>query len=364
MNKDPIVTLSQLKKNLLLFMEHQRNKIINGYYFYSYSGDYYKEDHHWNLGASVFALKIYSILGIKDYQIINPIIEYILSFVKNNGMIYDSLINRKGFIPNLVYSIRVKQYHNLFNRNYKVADTRQSYSALDLFSKLPQLIWCKTPNTTRLIEKYLTSLDWSRPWGAGANFSHLMFFLNLGFKKSIISDENYCELTNYSIEWITNICHSDDGGWYKNKADLQQIINGSMKIITGLLRINRLNIPYPKQLIDSCLLSSKQKHACDNFNTIMTLCYSNQVLDGNYRYQEIEQYTLNRLKDYFEHYYPIIGGFSFYRNKANDIYYNARITKGLNEPDIHGTLMFLWGITLIAKILKIDKELKLCELIS
>jgi len=44
-------------------------------------------------------------------------------------------------------------------------------------------------------------------------------------------------------------------------------------------------------------------------------------------------------------------------HKTNIYYYGAKITRGLNEPDIHGTCMFLWGISIISQILEIDQEL-------
>ncbi len=49
-------------------------------------------------------------------------------------------------------------------------------------------------------------------------------------------------------------------------------------------------------------------------------------------------------------------GFSFHKEKANDVYYGARISRGIKEPDIHGTVLFLWGISIIVQILGIEAE--------
>lgn len=72
----------------------------------------------------------------------------------------------------------------------------------------------------------------------------------------------------------------------------------------------------------------------------------------------------DRLNIYKQYYYPKIGGFSFKKNQTNRYYYGALITKGKNEPDIQGTVMFLCGISLIAQILKIDKKLNFNEFIT
>jgi hypothetical protein len=78
----------------------------------------------------------------------------------------------------------------------------------------------------------------------------------------------------------------------------------------------------------------------------------------DYRVDDIKNFCLKRLSQYRRYYHENKGGFSFHKDRANDVYYGARITKGLNEPDIHGTVMFLWGITLISRILKLDLGLK------
>ena len=56
-------------------------------------------------------------------------------------------------------------------------------------------------------------------------------------------------------------------------------------------------------------------------------------------------------------YYEDKGGFSFLIGQTNTRYYGVKIAKGLNEPDIHGTIMFVWGISIIAQILGIESEL-------
>ena len=68
-------------------------------------------------------------------------------------------------------------------------------------------------------------------------------------------------------------------------------------------------------------------------------------------------YAIQRIQLYQEHYWEDHGAFSFQNGKANSTYYNATISRGLAEPDIHGTVMFINGIALIADLLEIREKL-------
>ena len=42
---------------------------------------------------------------------------------------------------------------------------------------------------------------------------------------------------------------------------------------------------------------------------------------------------------------------SYFLNKSQTHYYGVKISKGLNTPDLHGTLLLIWGISMISKII-------------
>jgi hypothetical protein len=79
---------------------------------------------------------------------------------------------------------------------------------------------------------------------------------------------------------------------------------------------------------------------------------------SNYRSSDILNFLENRLTLYGKFYHTGTGGFSFYRGKANAIYYGAKITRGKNEPDLHGTVLFTWGISLISRMMNLGIFLK------
>lgn len=355
--------LYDLKNEVKAFLEHQKSTIKKGYYGYSFSGDIYDESFHWNVGSSVFALKLYYVLGIEKNQEIIDTTNYIKSFLSKEG-IYDSFIYKKGFFRNFLASIKNKNFINIFNSQYKSAETRQSYSALMLYDELPKNIKLNIPTSKSEIEKYLLSLNWNEPWGAGSHFSHLMFFYKIAKETGQISHEQFEQNTKIILNWINGIYHNDTGGWYKGDQTNRYIVNGAMKILTGLIAIDKVFIPNPKALIDTCLQATNDLDACDNFNIILVLNYASKQLDREYRQEEIEKFALNRLKKYKAQYKKMQGGFSFFLNNSNNRYYSAKITKGLNEADIHGTVLFMWGISIIVQILKIEENFEFREFLT
>ncbi len=346
-----------LKKEVLNLLSELESSRIKGYYRYSYSGDLYDETKG-NIAGAIFALKILYIFGIKESDIrVKNAINYIISFKNSKGEIYDKLIYRKTFIRNFLASLYKKNYVNLLNQEYKRAETRQAYSALKLFGYFinKDEINLEIPLSKEGINMFLNNLKWESPWGAGSHFSHLMFYLQYYYEINKISEKKYTELVETALSFIKSIQHEEDGFWYRGNPCIREKINGAMKIITGLKIINKVHFEHSNKIIDNCLLEKNNEHACDNFNIIYVLKYSNLV-SQRYKINEIREFAHEKLNDYRKYYKN--KGFSFHINKANDVYYGCRITKGIDEEDIHGTVLFLWGISIILQILdRKEKEM-------
>jgi len=350
----------ELKEKVPKFLAKMEGNNVKGYYRYAYSGDIYNENEGWGLGNTVFATKIYSSLNLLENLPENKkesLAQFILSFEKKDGSIYDPLIKRKARLNNIKEALKTRDFNNLFSKQTITAETRQAISVLKLLGKKKTIEYSIIPKNKNEIERYLKKLDWTKPWGAGSHFSHLIFFL----KNSNIKDKE--NLIDYAIKWVNHLQKPSDGAWYLKNPSSQQKINGAMKVITAMKVANKMKFKYAKKLIDLSLNNINNEHACNNFNIIYVLKYANEMTRGNYRSNEIKEFALNRLDLYRKFYYPKIGGFSFLPNKTNQRYYGAKITRGLDEPDIHGTVMFIWGISIITQILKIDKKLKLEEVI-
>ena len=358
----------ELKRKVPDFLDELRSNEKRGFFRYSLTGDLYSESENWGLGNAVFAAKIYYTLAMVDSlheEEIDGMVKFIKSFQKNDGSIYDPLISRKVSISSRLYAARNLDFSNFRGQKTKRAETRQSFSALQILNFRPDLPYRQIPHTREGIDKYLNSLDWGKPYDAGSHFSHLLFFLHMNRKMFNLYEKSADGLIDYAIQWIDKLQSSEDGSWYRGRnISLHEKINGAMKVITGLKAVDRANFKYPEKLIDLCLSVTGLEQACDSLDVIYDIYYANKLTEGSYHYADIQDFCRRWLKICREHYYPDIGGFSFFRHMANQYYYGAKITRGLDEPDIHGTVLLLWGIALVSQILGIDKDLGFKEFIT
>ncbi len=335
--------------------QHHLINSNSGFAKYSQSGDYLSEKNTWGLGNVVFTLKnIYVLDAQKNFSDYIPkAFLYLDKFREADNFYSDPFIRKLSFPRRLFAGIKNISIKKISYQPTKIAETRQTWSVLKLYGKLaPANLFPGIPATESEIMEFLQKLDWTNPWGAGSHFSHLLFFLensNHPQKKTFIEK---------AILWLRKIYHPETGTWSQGTPSKQKEINGVMKIITGLNAVNSLHHPDPRKLIDTALESTVDLHACDNFNIVYILRHIGELTNFDYRYEEIKKFTLNRLNTFKEFYHQDSGGFSFHRGKANNLYYDALITRGKPEPDVHGTTMFLWGLAMISKILKINTPLK------
>ena len=50
--------------------------------------------------------------------------------------------------------------------------------------------------------------------------------------------------------------------------------------------------------------------------------------------------------------HPKLNGFSYFVKKSQTHYYGINISKGINEPDIHGTVLSVWAIVMILELIE------------
>lgn len=349
--------LSNYKDNTFNFLSQMQEKDYS-YFKYSLSGDLYNSNTIWGLGQLVFASKILymidSLPKLSKNQVEN-IISSIKIFEHENSYIFDPLISKKTKFS--LFSFFQKKGIVSSKEQIQRAETRQAIAALICLHSKPNKPFFYIPYTIDGVDRYLKNLNWNLPWSAGSHFSHLLFFYKTNKELFSYEKDLTDKLIEFSINWVNKLQSNKDGAWYHKETSLQQKINGAMKVLTGFMAVDFIKINYVEKLIDLCLSAVNDEHACDNFNIILVLYYCSKI--SNYRLKDIESFCINRLKIYREFYFPEYGGFSFFKGKANDNYYGFKITKGKNEPDIHGTIMFTWGISLISHIIDIGFKLKI-----
>lgn len=324
----------------------------DGAYRYSLSGDLFHPHSHTNLAASLFALKLFALLGLHNAARIRETALRVCSFQTPEGMFVDQFVLRKRYWRSFAGELTRGRFPRHIQEGYIRAETRQAYSALRLHDAIPSRVYGNIPTDPKKIDAFLSKLDWSRPWGAGSHFSHLLFFLELLHQCGQIEETDYKQAQEVALSFLTSIAHSTDGAWYTKRPSARERINGAMKILTGLTVVNK-QAPDPEALIDLCLAHPAQANhdACDQINQILVLRYADAWCDHAYRTQEIRAFCLSILKDWEAYFYPPSGGFSFHRGAANQRYYGAKITRGFNEPDIHATTLFVWGLSLMKHLL-------------
>lgn len=353
--------ICQLKESVPRFLERMKGTTTPGFFRYSLTGDFFDERAQWGLGNTVFATKIFYTLGSLETlppATRNEMKKIILSFQSPNGMILDPLVARRAFWRDKLSSIKHRDFQNFSHAQTIRAETRQALCALNLLGLKLALYPRNLPRDQQKTIQFLKRLDWARPWNAGSHFSHLLFFLaqsDLAQKQKLIST---------AVEWLEGIADPQTGCWFTGHPSLQQKINGAMKVLTGLKAADRMAVQNPQRLIDTALGASNDRQACDQFNVVYVLKYARESAGKTYREEEIRRFVIDRLEQYQSYYWPEVGGFSYFLGKANDLYYNAAVSQGLPEPDIHGTIMFLWGIALISQILGVDKKLGFNEFIT
>ncbi len=347
--------LHTLRPNILRFLSKLRHPECPGFYSYSLSGDIFDpRATRWGLGNTVFAAKIYYMLdAIKDIKDSRDMADFTMSFQNESGEIYDPLIERQSHFRRLLHSLKSFDFNNISNHQTRRAETRQAFAALMSLNEKPLRPYELIPGTKEDIREYILGLDWKKPWSASSHISHLIFFLRNNFKPK--NQDAAEELIDYVLSVVEGF-RQKDGTWYMpgGAISLEEKINGAMKIMLAYDTAKK-DFSEPEKLIDLLLLSLNNRHACDNFNIVCVAYYCSIKTD--YKKGQIKDFCIERLNSYRQYYWPEYGGFSFNKGFANKIYYGATITKGLPEPDIHGTMLYLWGIVLISRILKLNNEL-------
>jgi len=341
------------------------------YRYYPTTGGLTRAGKSIELGFSCYAMKIYymtSNLENLSSEDKNNWVNFINSFqatdsqFPDNSYIDKNLVDSiKSFelseslkyqVKNVLSKLNIKRYdskNDLIMKSVN-ADTKQALATLaevneESFHKVAMPFL----NTKDLLG-YLESLNWMEPWTSGAQFSSLCVY-------SRINDNIF----NSELEsFATKLFIQETGSYHSpNLTSKREIINGAMKIITGLDWIN-VPIHNPKQLINFCLSNIPESEGCDivDFVYVLYKC-SNQV---DYRKDEINKLFIEILEQIKKLYNEHDNAFSYFINKSQTHYYGAKISEGEQRADIHGSLLCLWAVLMILDSLGLkEKNLKIIK---
>ena len=314
-----------------------------------------------DLGFSCYALKIRYILNDPNLseETKTSWASYINSFQKNSISFPDAsyidenfLYNHKKFsLEKSTKNIAKKILNKALSKNYMLneqklithisAESKQAISTINEIDFKAKSKYTHFPSTRDEIYDYLDSFDWSNPWSAGAQFSSLCLFTKTQLSKNE-------ETILYLKKYIKSKLNTDTGFYHtKKNIDDNVLINGAMKVITGLDWIDE-EVHYPRKIIDYILNSEITNEACDLVDLVYVLFQSLRYVD--HRKTEVLDY-LSKVEDViFNNFKFNEGAFSYSKNKSQKYYYGLNVTKEKPFADLHGTLLLLWAYTLILEL--------------
>ena len=343
----------------------------NSFFYYPMKHGLTEDGKKLNLGFSTYALKIFFMTGM--WQKISSEeqerwIESINLFQKNekslpdNSYVDETLINFYLKPPMLktfkdLLKRQISYFSNISYNSMDIqltnavrAESKQAISTIYQVGYKNLKPYLDFPKNENEINNFLEFFDWAKPWSAGANFSSLCVFNN-----TQIDNKEFEKNKEILYKFISQIVDEDTGGYFIGKQPSEtELINGAMKVLTGLDWIN-LPIHYPKKLIDYCLNVSLKNEGCDIVDLVYVLYKCSE--QTSYKRNEVIDYLINLDELIFQHYFEEEenAGFSYYLNKSQ-IYYNGLIiSDGKPCPDIHGTLLLCWALSMIDKISESDQ---------
>lgn len=318
-----------------------------------------------NMGYICYALKIYKMTNQWDNfskQERRDWIETLFSFQNHNISNFKNyFIDQEvyNFFNNKFTQFKFKSYiklilSNLTKKNYEQseiqvlkalnADNKQTISTLvELGAQTIHKPLFMFENYED-VKKNLDSYNWSKPWDAGAQFSSVSVYsnvFNLGYDNEL-------------YKYVTSKHDKETGSYFDHMPENpRQIINGAMKVISGLDWIDK-PIHSPNNLIDFCLKNRPQFEGCDLVDYVYVLYKSSK--QTNYRKSEVIEVFKDILLDIRRLYFEDSKGFSYFLEKSQTHYYGLKIAKGLNEADLHGTILALWAIILILDFSELNEN--------
>lgn len=244
----------------------------------------------------------------------------------------------------------VVNHHRDWTPRIVRAETRQNISSLLMVGTMPKYRPSAELKDYDDTYRFLESLDWSDPWGAGSHLSH-QAMLSAVHKRMQTQNVDHRAIVQAICDFLEEIYHPDSGTWYTGNVQEDVIkINGAMKVFSGLQWIDH---PFDEHqnLVDLVLSQPFHSSGCHFTNSIFTLYQILQNGNRDYRIEEIKD-RARLASRYLMLHKKRDAGFSFNQNAAQNSYYTARTSKGLDEADIHGTVMYTWSCAMIIDILR------------
>ena len=353
MNKD---VMEQLRNDIITWLDKMSAGLEPGRFRYCSKGSLMPTTGPQAQMPTCFAMKIAWQIGLWDTwekEKRDACVDFIKSFQKPDGYFYDpwlaksAKIRLKEYILLLLGRISWQPLKERPIENIR-AETRQSASTLLMVGEAPKYPMPQEINTVDEAVEFVHGLDWRNPWGGGSHFSHQLFMLTVNGE--YFDKPKNKEIIEAMLDALSKYHDPKTGTWWsvQNTSDYYKI-NGAMKIYSGL---QWLPNPYSesKVLLDYALEQPFEEDGCGVLNRLFVVYQAHLSCPENYRKKEIKELAEKALVEFLK-FRGTDGAFSFFMNAAQKSYYGARVSRGENVSDIHGTTMFVWAIAITLELL-------------
>jgi len=231
-----------------------------------------------------------------------------------------------------------------------LAETKQAIATLAQVGARPDRPYRGFPLSARGLRDFWEQLDWAQPWAAGGQAACCAVMLATQ-APSLCGEAASRQLRMLWSALCDSLADRNTGGYFRGRAPAAgQLVNGAMKILTGLDWLN-LPVHYPEALIDTYLATTPPTEACYIVNTVYVLhrCLQQTA----YKRGAVQDYCRD-LAGLIRRFFNPDGGFSYAVGRSQRFYYGAPIAAGLPESDIHGTCLLVWALAMIITILEED----------
>ena len=355
--------LTRVQESVVAFLDRLKIPSTPGLFLHCIKG-LTQEGRTVALGFSCFALKIYYALGLWDnlsQEEKTDWIHFLKSF-QTSTITVGGLISYNAFIDEAIITYLSRQkawYESLMDRVFYpnrltylqrviIAETKQAVATLAQVGESADRPYRGFPITEKKVTSYLSNLDWTHPWGAGAHLSALAVFLTSQAPR-LLQEFERKHLLDACLCFIESLADKETGAYFKGPTPAYgMLINGAMKILTALDWL-KVPIHYPARLIDTCLQELPLSEGCHLVDVIYVLYRCSQ--HSQHRRGEVQAYCTQVLAMIKEHYNPD-GGFSYNIGKSQVSYYGVPVSKGYAVSDIHGTCLLTWAAVMILEILE------------
>lgn len=321
----------------------------SGRFRYCREGSLVPVSGHAGLVSTVFAAKILYTTGNWQYldaTAKSDMLAFIASFQSADGFFRD---------PWMLDALKNSGSSSDAVERYIRAETRQALSllfALEAAPVYPSPLELKGADHAR---HYMRELDWRNPWGAVSHFSHQCFFLAAARATGRAVPADIVEalleelFSHYDPESVT---------WHINGQPVATptlTINGLMKMLTGFAWLD--SEVYTRLKLDALwervCEHVAQTDACSLFNHLYVLATISRLQNFK-KTKTLEKFCTSYLASLVPFYRWAEGAFSFFPQRSQETYLEAKITSGSSCADLHGTVMQTWALSLLFQLMGTD----------